>query len=131
MDDRPGLTAEEVAGSVAARQALGPEAEAAVIQAFLERTGHAIDARVEERLAMRQPMMPQIPPMHQMQHMQQHPVGRRQTDYTPFVLGIISLGAGIPLTGIATQFPGNELVAVVVIWAAIALINLIYSRRKQ
>ncbi len=122
--EQPGLTAEDVAGSFAARQALGPDAEEAVIQAFLERTGHAIDARVEERLAERQlaalpprPSGPQAPPSG--------------VDRTPLALAIVSLGAGIPLTGIATQFQGSGLIAVVVIWAAIALINVVYNRSRQ
>ncbi len=122
--DHPGLTAEDVAGSFAARQALGPDAEEAVIQAFLERTGQAIDARVEERLAERQlaarPPTPSAPhPPHQ------------GVDRTPLALAIVSLGAGIPLTGIATQFQNSGLIAVVVIWAAIALINVVYGRRRS
>ncbi|HEY3501495.1 MAG TPA: hypothetical protein VGN37_01770 [Actinocatenispora sp.] len=120
--DAAGPSADEVAGSLAARRALGPDAEDAVIEAFLERTGDAIDRRVAERLAVERVHQPPLPP----------PAPRGpERDHTPFVLAIISLGAGIPLTGIATQFQGSALIAVVIIWAAIALINVVYNRSRR
>lgn len=119
-DGAAGPSADEVAGSLAARRALGPDAEDAVIEAFLERTGAAIDRRVDERLSIRQA-----------QHLPPPAPQRPHTDHTPFVLAIVSLGAGIPLTGIATQFQGSALIAVVIIWAAIALINVVYHRYRR
>lgn len=119
-----GPSADEVAGSLAARRALGPDAEDAVIEAFLERTGDAIDRRVAERLAVERMHQPPPPPPAPQAH-------GPQRDHTPFVLAIISLGAGIPLTGIATQFQGSALIAVVIIWAAIALINVVYNRSRR
>ncbi|GAA4211377.1 hypothetical protein GCM10022220_32870 [Actinocatenispora rupis] len=117
--DGSGPSAEEVAGSLAARRALGPDAEDAVIEAFLERTGQAIDKRVDARLQ-------QVPPPPPLPNM---PLPH--TDHTPFVLAIVSLGAGIPLTGIATQFKGAGLVAVAMVWIGIAMINLIYNRYRR
>lgn len=149
-EDESKLTADDVAGSVAARKALGPDAEEAVIQAFLERTGEAIDARVAERLADQQQSahpesayaqqlqppptaypagMPLVPP----------PAPRPpRPDRTPFALAMVSLLAGIPLTGIATQFGANgnsggmaALIAVVVIWAGIVAVNVVYNRHHR
>jgi hypothetical protein len=126
-EDEERLGADDVAGAVAARRALGEDAEDAVIRAFLERTGDAIDARVTERLNQQiaPVQMPQAPQMPAPQ-----PQGPR-TDHRPFVLAIISLGAGIPLTGIATQFHGAALVAVLIIWTGIVALNVVYGRRRQ
>lgn len=123
--DEEQLSADEVAGAVAARRALGDDAEEAVIRAFLDRTGAAIDARVTERLNQQvAPMpMPRMPPMPM-------PQPKPKSDHRPFALAIISLIAGIPLTGIATQFGGASLITVIVIWLAIVAINVVYGRRR-
>ena len=112
-----GLTADTVAGSVAARRALGPDAEDAVIEAFLERTGEAIDQRVEQRLAHLPASSTPTP---------------ARPDRTSFALAIFSLGVGVPLTGIATAFDGvDSLIAVLIVWVGIALINIVYNRRLR
>lgn len=117
---------DDVAGSIAARRALGPDAEEAVIRAFLERTGQQIDRRVDERLARTQPEPPAPAPLPRPP---QPP--RSSTDHTSFVLAIISIGAGIPLTGIATQLQGSNLLGIVIIWAGLVLINVVYGMRRR
>ncbi|MEV0838338.1 hypothetical protein AB0I55_02155 [Actinocatenispora sera] len=119
---------DDVAGSIAARRALGPDAEEAVIRAFLERTGQEIDRRVDERLARTQPVPPPPMPAPAPPPPQRQPSG---VDHTPFVLAIVSIGAGIPLTGIATQLQGSTLIGIVIIWAGLVLINVVYGMRRH
>lgn len=113
-DDR--ISADDVAGAVAGRKALGEDAESAVIAAFLEKTGRAIDDRVDARIAERTGPLP-APTPHR--------------DRSSFVLALFSVVLGIPLTAIATAFKDNALAAVVVIWAAIAIINVAYNRQHR
>ncbi len=71
---------------------------------------HVIDSfvtRIEQRLAK--------------------PVPRRGDDKT-FALTIFSLIASIPLTAIAIVQSG--LVALIIVWVGIVLVNLSYSRRR-
>ena len=118
-------TEDDVAGSIAARKALGPDAEEAIIRAFLERTGQEIDRRVDERLTHQRPEPAESRPAPP-----SRPAGER-IDHTPFILAIVSLGVGIPLTGIATQLHGNTLIGIVIIWLGLVLINIVYGRRSR
>lgn len=71
---------------------------------------HVIDSfltRIEQRLA--------------------RPAARRSDDKS-FALTIISLLAAIPLTAIAIVQSG--LIALVIVWVGIVLVNLSYSRRR-
>jgi hypothetical protein len=104
------------AGTLAARRDLGPESEAAVIAAFLERTGRAIDARVDQRLAQHS----DIP----------RPERGGRDNALRLALGSIALG--IPATGVATSFPGAGGVLVAfATWGAIAVVNAVYSRNRN
>lgn len=111
-----GVSADELAGFVAARRALGPDSEDAVIAGFLEKTGKAIDARVEARLA------------EQVKVKQEN--DKNDYQWAPFILACVSLGLGIPITGVAAT---AGLLAVVVVWIAIAAINVAFtiSHRKS
>jgi hypothetical protein len=71
---------------------------------------HVIDAfvaRIEQRLAK--------------------PAPRRSDDKT-FALTLVSIIASIPLTAIAIVQSG--LIALVIVWVGIVLVNLSYSRRR-
>jgi hypothetical protein len=71
---------------------------------------HVIDAfvaRIEQRLAKPAP---------------------RRSDNKTFALTIVSLIASIPLTAIAIVQSG--LIALVIVWVGIVLVNLSYSRRR-
>lgn len=105
------LTPDEVRAAAETHRELGPDYQAAVIESFLDKVGREIDARVDSRLAMAQPGVraPRQP-------------GRGG----PLALAIVSLGVGIPLTGI-TEGTHSGLVALAIIWAAIAVINVAYS----
>jgi hypothetical protein len=105
------LTPDEVRAAAETHGELGPDYQTAVIESFLDKVGREIDARVDSRLAMVQPGVaaPKQP-------------GRGG----PLALAIVSLGVGIPLTGIIEGLHGG-IVALAIIWAAIAVINVAYS----
>ena len=113
----PNRLADELAGSIAARQALGPDSEDAVIEAFLQRTGQAIDARVEAQLAAERLMRPVSPV---------GAPGGLKADHRPFALAIISLLAAIPITAICTQIHPSAF-AMIAALAAIVVLNVVYN----
>lgn len=105
------LTPDEIRAAAETHRELGPDYQAAVIESFLDKVGREIDARVDARLSMVQPGVraPRQP-------------GRGG----PLALAIVSLGVGVPLTGIVAGTHAG-IVALTVIWAAIAVINVAYS----
>jgi hypothetical protein len=113
----PNRLADEISGSLAARQALGPDSEDAVIEAFLQRTGQAIDARVQAQLAAERLMRPGSPAGSP---------GGPKPDHRPFALAIVSLLAAIPITAICTQIHPSAF-AIIVALAAIVVLNVVYN----
>ena len=93
---------EELQAAIEARRELGPTHEPELVESFVE--------RIEQRLAERQPAPP----------------ARREGREGSFVLALISMGVAIPLTAIALLNGG--LIALLVVWAGIVLVNLAYSR---
>jgi hypothetical protein len=112
----PSLSPDEIRAAAETHRDLGPEYQSAVIESFLDRVGREIDARVDARLAAAQP--PAQP-------------AKQARDYSPLPLAIMSMVFGIPLTAIAVAAGNNPpgFPAVLVIWIAIAVINVAYSRR--
>ena len=106
------ITADDVAVSLAVREDLGPQHEAAVIAEFLDRVGDAIDqrvdAQVEARVADR--------------------LTKLKTKSDPD-LAIVSLALGIPLTAIAMGTEG--LAGALICWGGIALVNIAHALRRH
>ena len=107
------LTPDEIRAAAETHSELGPDYQGAVIESFLDKVGREIDARVDARLATSQ----QSPPAR---------AQRAPSRNGPLVLAIVSLGVGIPLTGI-TEGTHTAIAALVVIWLAIAVINVAYA----
>lgn len=105
------LTPDEVRAAAETHRELGPDYQTAVIESFLDKVGKEIDARVDARLAVAQPGA-RAP--------------RQSSRSSPLALAIVSLGVGIPLTGI-TEGTHAGLAALAVIWVAIAVINVAYT----
>lgn len=117
-----GIDPDELAGAVSARREFGPDAEQAVITAFLERTGHAIDARVDQRVAQ-----------HRVAGAWGGYPGRDSGPGTgaKVTLALGSLVMAIPLTGIATQMNAVvALITVLITWAAIVAVNISFHRSR-
>jgi hypothetical protein len=104
------LNPDEIRAAAETHRELGPEYQTAVIESFLDKVGREIDARVDQRMAIR-PIRPQR--------------GR-----SPMALAITSMALGIPLTGIVLGIEGSGkagLLALAVVWVAITAINLAYT----
>ena len=105
------VSPEEFRAAAEVHRELGPEYDKAVVESFLERLGPEIDARVDTRVA------------------QELQAGTGQPRTPPMKLAITSMALGIPLTAIVTSNGDNpaSLVGVLIIWLAIAIINVAYA----
>jgi hypothetical protein len=137
---------DEIAASVAAHTELGPRYDDAVAEGLVERIGEEIDKRIDARLGERRrpaENSPQVPPGYRaptgplpampVATPPPAPVHRRSGGLSGVVLGLGSMGIGIGATAVIV---GNKVDAVaavlmvVLIWAAIAAINIAHSQRK-
>jgi hypothetical protein len=103
----PAVPREELEVAVQARQELSAEHEPEIVDAFLERVGKAIDARVDERVA-------------------QHEEDDGGYDAGAIGVAIGSIALGIPITAVAGDEAG--LAGVLVAWIGIVLVNIGYRR---
>lgn len=109
------LSPDEIRAAAETHRDLGPDYQSAVIESFLDKVGREIDARVDARLAAAQP--PAAPA---------RPASKERS---AFVLAIVSLSLGIPLTAL-TVTAGTHPVGIaglLVVWVAIAIINVAYT----
>ena len=147
---------DEITASVAAHQELGPGYDSAVAEGLVERIGEEIDRRIDARLGgqpwpgqpgqlgqMSQPGQggaPQ-PPAYHGPVMPAPPapaaappaVPRRTGALSGVVLGLGSTGLGLATTAVVVSHhvqPFAEVVIILLIWAAIALINVAHGQRK-
>lgn len=117
---------DEIRAAAETHRELGPDYQDAVIESFLDKVGKEIDARVDARLGRGrggwQPEQPARPAP---------PAAVKQ--YQPMTLAIVSMVLGIPLTAItltAGPHPAG-IVGLLVVWAAIAAINIAYAVRLR
>ncbi|MDQ2875944.1 MAG: hypothetical protein M3Y33_14615 [Actinomycetota bacterium] len=126
------FTPDELRAAAEVHNELGPDYRDAVLESFLDKVGKEIDARVDARLngPRQYPLQPaQIqatPP----------PTVPRQARDKGFALAIVSMALGIPLTAIVAGLNhqgsvGGEFAILLVVWAAIAVINVVYARHKD
>jgi hypothetical protein len=94
-------TRQEVAATLAARRELGADHDDALIAGFLE--------RVENRLAAPRDTTPAEAVLR-----------------LRFILALVSLGAGIPISAIAASLTG--LVGLAIVWAGIVGVNVAFRR---
>jgi hypothetical protein len=102
----------DIEAALAARRELGARYDAELVDGFAERIERAVERRVAERGQLQQ----------------RQASGNEGARIRQFVLGIISVGAGIPIT-IATTVAtdGGGLPAVVVAWLGIAGVNAAHA----
>lgn len=109
MSEPNDLERSEIEAVIETRRELGATYEPALVDSFAEKVELAITTRVDAELARRQ-----------RDTREDESRGKRQ-----MVLGIVSLGTGIPITAIAggiTDLPG-----ILVAWAGIAAVNLAHA----
>jgi hypothetical protein len=102
----------DIEAALETRRELGARYDAELVDGFAERIERAVDRRVAERVAL--------------QH--RRASGSEGARIRQFVLGIISVGAGIPITiatTVATE--GEGLPAVVVAWLGIVGVNAAHA----
>ena len=117
---RLNVDADDLAGALAARRELGVESELAVINSFLDRTGQAIDARVDQRIAL-----------HGAASGKRMPSDADRHRSASFKLAVVSMALGIPITGITVSFGQVAgLVLAIFAWLAIALINVSFQHSR-
>lgn len=121
MSSSSSLSPEEIRAAAEVHDELGPRYRDAVIESFLEKVGHEIDARVDARLG-RPAQAPEQPAQHV-----RRPSGANVG--SPMTLAICSLIFGIPISAIAVAAGTHPagLVGLLVVWAAIAVINIAYN----
>jgi hypothetical protein len=106
----PSLGPDDVRAAAEVHAELGPDYRDAVLESFLDRVDKEIDTRVDQRLAAGQ---------HQPE-----PVQRPHS----LALAIVSIALGIPLTAIISSLAnGSQATELVVVWIAIAVINVAYA----
>ena len=146
---------DEITASVAAHSELGPRYDTAVAEGLVERIGDEIDKRIEARLggqpqpgqraqggdrtapaylgppayqgpAVPTPSMPAAAPPPPA-------VPRRAGGLSGMVLGLGSMGLGVGATAVVVSHHVESFAAllmVLLIWAAIAVINVAHAQRR-
>jgi hypothetical protein len=126
VTDSP-LSAGEFRAAAETHKELGPEYRDAVLDQFVDRVGREIDARVDARLAQaaRQPGPIQYT---------QAPVQPRQPrQFSAMAMALGSITLGIPITAIVVAAGAHPVgfLGVLVVWLAIAAINLGYAAKLR
>jgi hypothetical protein len=118
---------DEISASVAARKELGPDYDEALAEGLVERIGEEIDKRVDARLRAtgQQSALGGLPPAPQ--------AYRARGAGSGFAIALVSLIFGTGATSVVLGNTGNavvQAVLVVLIWVAIAVINVANARRR-
>jgi hypothetical protein len=110
----------EAEAALAARRELGPEYEDHIAAGLAE--------RVEQLAAYRSAELQRTDRGQEVEREMERTAQRQG-----FVLGIISLGVGVPITAISAQTVDPSLLGVAVSWAGIVGVNLAhrFSRRRR
>jgi hypothetical protein len=107
------IARDEAEAVLAARAELGPTYDAALVESFAERVEQVVRARVAEQGGG-------LESLRKRELAVQKEAGGRQ-----MVLGIVSLGTGIPITAIAGAFA--DLPGVLAAWAGIVGVNVAHA----
>lgn len=111
-------TREEIGAATAAHAELGRDYDHAVAEGLIERIGAEIDRRVDARLT--------TPARGRVRT-------RRPGTFATLVMGLGSMGLGVGATAVVlsdAQTSTPQTVMVLIIWIAIAVINVTFSNRN-
>src|SRR5215813_6803534 len=144
----------EIRASVGAHADLGPGYEDAVAEGLVERIGAEIDKRIEARLAQTGAagtagaagpagypgaqggyqgyLGPVLPPGYQLgpPPVRPSPVGARNVATTITALGSVALGVAATAIVSSADGVGGQGFIILLIWVAIAIINVAYARHS-
>lgn len=137
---------DEIAASVAAHAELGSRYEDAVAEGLVERIGEEIDKRIDARMGGQRPPQPaavtsQGPagypgpawPQAAPAAVPAPPAPRRSGGASGMVLGLGSMGLGLASLAVVVSNHVAPVAAVFItllVWAAIAVVNVAHARRK-
>jgi hypothetical protein len=109
----------EIRAAAETHRELGPDYSDAVVDSFLDKVGREIDARVDARVAAARP----VP---------QQPERAPRRPFSEVAMVGLTMGLGIPLSGIAVAAGTHPagLWGLLVVWIAIAVINIAYAVRR-
>ena len=125
MDSR---THQDITAATAVHRELGPDYEEAVAESLVERIGAEVDKRVDARLAQRAaPLASPAPPPTPAP-----PASPARSGWAPVVLALGSMLVGLlsTLAAVKNESGGNAIPLVLIIWVAIAAINVAAARRR-
>jgi hypothetical protein len=126
VTDSP-LSSGELRAAAETHKELPSEYRDAVLESFVERVGREIDARVDARLAQAaaRPVAPQPAPSP--------PAPRAPKQFSVLTLALGSIALGIPISAIAVAAGDHPagIWGLIVVWIAIAVINLGYAARLR
>jgi len=127
VTDSP-LSAGELRAAAETHKELPTEYRDAVLESFVDRVGREIDARVDARLAQAaagRPVAPQSAPPP--------PAHKEPKQFSVLALALGSIALGIPISAIAVAAGDHPagLWGLIVVWVAIAVINLGYAARLR
>ncbi len=111
MSDHRDELRRDLGASVGARRELGPAYEAELVESFVDRVDATIKQRVDAELSSRR-----------------SPSGEHN-DPQPFVIAIVSLGTGIPITAIAGGVA--DLPGVIAAWIGIVGVNAVFGLGRR
>ncbi|UFN45005.1 hypothetical protein [Nocardioides okcheonensis] len=111
MSPEEDLGHSDIEAALATRRELGARYDAELVDGFAERIERAVERRAAERGALDQRQAAQAG-------------GGRVRQ---FVLGVVSVGVGVPITIVPTVATDNGLPAVIVGWLGIAAVNAAHA----
>ena len=113
MQEDPPVARQDVEALLEARRELGPSYDAALVDSFAERVERAVADQVHASIAERKDDR-----------------GReKDREQRQFVLGIVSLGTGIPITAISAAL--GDVPGLIVAWTGIVGINVAHALRDR
>lgn len=118
---------DEIAASVAARAELGSRYDDALAEGLVERIGDEIDKRVDARLHGLGQQPAGVPPVSA------QPAEHARGSGGGFLIMLVSLIFGTGATSVVVSNARNaaaQVVMVLLIWAAIAVMNIAHARRR-
>jgi hypothetical protein len=119
------LSAGELRAAAETHSELPPVYRDAVLESFVDRVGREIDARVDARLAQAAARPPQ--------YIAPAPVPKPPKQFSPLAMALGSITLGIPVSAIAVAAGSHPagFWGLLVVWIAIAVINLGYAARLR
>ena len=115
---------DELTAAVEARRELGRDYEDAVLDSFLDRLDKSIDARVDARVEAQTKGKPLPAPAPQRD--------RKERADPQLVLGLVSVGAGIPISAIvATSGSDGSTGGLLIAWGGIVGVNIAHALSRR